>query len=557
MSGKFATFWDIEKQRTWRIYILFTFLALLYFASVFFIFSIIKLIFYLRQSLYMPNAKYHLFGADTVYLIIIAFVAAMLHWYYSNRNVVSKILGLLRAQPPDKNDRYHGIFNNVVDEIAAAAGGIMLERYIMPTGSMNAFALADLQGRNVVGVTEGLLSRATREELQAVVAHEVAHIVSNDCLETTITCSLFGMYSEAIAQLTKITSKREPSTSPLFEKESNKDAMTLGAISIPLFMLLFFIDLSSQILNMFISREKEYRADAAAVRLTRNPQSLASALYRIGTHWRGAGSVGEHIRPIFILNPQFSKLDEKEDAFATLFTTHPPLARRLQIILNLAHINLDTIAERMLRSNVRSTVPEHEKSDIRFMAQRDNKWQGPFTLMQLQTLEWLEPDTKIKISGHKEIVQANELPALSYFFQKRNEPIWKLRRICPTCREWLIPQSYEGLYLWRCAYCDGILAEHSKLPRIFVREEKSFTDRVRRIASLIKEESKLKHPRFNLLLNSINRRRCPKCGNPMAHKFYSYAYHVEIDECKECKVTWFDADEIETLQCLIEMEEDQ
>jgi Zn-dependent protease with chaperone function/Zn-finger nucleic acid-binding protein len=554
-NSKFTTFWDIEKQRTWRIYVLFTFLALLYFASVFIIFSIVKLAFYLRQSLYAPSMKYHLFGADTIYLIVIAFAAAMLHWYYSNRNVVSKIIGLLRAQQPDKNDRYHGVFNNVVDEISSAAGGITVERYVMPTGSMNAFALADLQGRKVVGITEGLLSRATRDELQAVVAHEVAHIVSNDCLETTITCSLFGMYSEAIAQLTRFTASREPSASPLFEKESSKDAITVGVVSIPMFILLFFIDLSSQVLNMFISREKEYRADAAAIRLTRNPQSLASALYRIGTHWRGAGSAGEYIRPIFILNPQYSNLDEKEDLFATMFSTHPPLARRLQVILNLARVDLDTIAGKIRRDTGLKSEAEHLKPTVRFMAQHDNEWHGPFTSMQLQTLDWVHPETRLKPYGQEDVFAANELPDMSYFFHKRNEPMWKIRRICPTCREWLIPQAYEGLYLWRCAYCDGILAEQNKLPRIFVREEKGFTERVRRIAALIKEESKLKHPHFNLLLSSINERRCPRCGKPMAHKFYSYAYHVEIDECKECKVIWFDADEIETLQCLIQMED--
>jgi len=554
-KSKFTTFWDIEKQRTWRIYLLFTFLAVLYFASVFIIFSLLKYIFYLRQSLSVPNAEFHLFATDTIYVIAIAFTAAVLHWYYSNKNAVSKILNLLHAKQPDKNDRYHAIFNNVIDEIATSAGGIAIERYILPTGSMNAFALADLQGRNVVGITEGLLSRASREELQAVVAHEVAHIASNDCLETTITCSLFGMYSEALAQLTKIVSSRKPTASPLFEKESSKDAITMGVASIPIFILLFFIDLSSQMLNMFISREKEYRADAAAIRLTRNPESLASALYRIATHWRGAGSVRAHIRPIFILNPQYSRFDEKEDVFATLFSTHPPLARRLEIILNLAHMNLDTVAEKIRSGAVLRKAAEDSKPAVRFMALHENKWHGPFTLMQLQTLEWLQPHTNLKIAGQQKVFIANELPAMSYFLNKRNEPIWKIRRICPTCREWLIPQAYEGLYLWRCAYCDGILAEQNKLPRIFVREEKGFTEKVRRIAMLIKEESKLKHPRFNLLLNSFNNRRCPKCGKIMTHKFYSYAYHVEIDECKECKLIWFDADEIETLQCLIEMED--
>ena len=511
------------------------------------------MIFNFRRSLTVPGAQFHVFGWDTLYILIIALIAAILHWYFSNRDVVPRILSLLNARQPDKHDKYHNVFNNIVDEIATAAGGIPVERYIIPTGAMNAFALADLQGRKVVGITEGLLSRATREELQAVTAHEIAHIISNDSLETTITCSLFGMYSEALAQLTKMSS-REPSSSPLFEKESHKDDIAIGFLSIPIFTLLFFIDLCSQLLNMFISREKEYRADAAAIRLTRNPLSLASALYRIGTHWRGAGSAGEHVRPIFILNPQYSKLDEKEGMTATMFSTHPPLAKRLQAILDLGHADLDTIARKIDRERHTRILSEPVKIGIRFMARHNNEWHGPFTLLQLQTLEWLEPKTTMKLAGQEETFKASEIPALSYFFQKRDEPMWKIRRMCPTCREWLIPQEYEGLYLWRCAYCDGILAKQGKLPRIFVRQEKEFTEKVERIASLIRAEAEKKRPHFSLMFNVGRTRHCPKCGKTMAHKFYSYAYHVEIDECAKCRVIWFDADELETLQRLIEME---
>jgi heat shock protein HtpX len=550
------TFWDIEKQRTGRIYFLFGFLVSLYFISVFIVFAIVKVVIHLRRSLTTPAMEFHLFGLDTLVVLLIALVAAILHWYYSNRNVVPKVLHLLNAQPPDKHDQYHEKYNNVVDEISTAAGGIAVERYIIPTGAMNAFALADLQGRKVVGITEGLLSRATRSELQAVMAHEIAHIMSNDSLETTVTCSLFGVYSELFAQFTKMAGSHRSSTSPLFEKGSSKDEITLGVLAVPVFILLFVFDLGSQLLNMFISREKEYRADAAAIRLTRNPLSLASALYRIGTHWRGAGTVGERIRPIFILNPYYSQLDEKEGMIATMFSTHPPLVQRIKIILNMAHADLNVIATQLEQKRTNKTAAEATKMGIRFLAKHDNQWHGPYTLMQLQTLEWIVPETHLKIAGQEKIFEAREVPALSYFFQKRNEPIWKIRRICPVCREWLVPQEYEGLYLWRCAYCNGILAEQGKLPRIFVREDKGFTPGVQRIATLIRKETMVKNPRFSLLLDSIHKRRCPKCGKTMVRKFYSYAYHVEIDECSDCKVIWFDADELETLQCLIEMDND-
>ena len=555
-AKKATTFWDIEKQRTWRVYLLFGFLVSLYFTSVFIVFTIVKIIFHLRRSLVIPGSEFHLFGLDTLVVLLIALAAAIIHWYYSNRNVVPKVLRLLNAQPPDKHDQYHAKFNNVVDEISTAAGGIDVERYIIPTGAMNAFALADLQGREVIGVTEGLLSRATRDELQAVVAHEIAHILSNDSLETTITCSLFGMYSEAFAQLPKMIGSQRSTASPLFEKESSKDEITMGVLAIPIFILLFFFDLGSQLLNMFISREKEYRADAAAIRLTRNPLALASALYRIGTHWRGAGTVGEHIRPIFILNPHYSQLDEKEGVISTMFSTHPPLVQRIRVILDLAHADLNVIMDQLDRNRTDKAASDTAKIGIHFMALHDSRWHGPYTLMQLQTIDWIAPETHLRITDHEETFEAREVPALAYFFQKRNDPIWKIRRICPMCKEWLIPQEYEGLYLWRCAYCNGILAEQGKLPRIFVREDKGFTTGVQRMAALIKKETKTKHPHFSLLLNAIHKRRCPKCGKAMARKFYSYAYHVEIDECSDCKVVWFDADELEILQCLIETEND-
>jgi len=60
---------------------------------------------------------------------------------------------------------------------------------------------------------------------------------------------------------------------------------------------------------------------------------------------------------------------------------------------------------------------------------------------------------------------------------------------------------------------------------------------------------------FKLLIETPDKRKCPKCGKPMTRKFYSYAYHIEVDECNECNLIWFDKDELEILQCLIEMEE--
>jgi heat shock protein HtpX len=549
------TFWDIEKEKTWRIYILFGILIIFYFCPVFVMWSLIKIILDIRYSLYETGSSFQLFGSDILFILITAGLAAGIHWYYSNKKVVSKALRLLGAKSPDKRDKYHYMFQNIVDEIETAAGGFKVERFILPTGAMNAFALADLSGRRVLGITEGLLSRLNREELQAVVAHEMSHIVSNDCLQTTITCSLFNIYSEALVHFNRALNRHEPYSPPPEVRPFQQNIMSVGLLTIPAFFLLFITDFFGQLLNMFISREKEYRADASAVKLTRDPLSLASALYKIGTHWRGAGYSGERIAAIFILNPRSRSLDENEGFIATLFSTHPPLLKRLRIILDLAHTDLAEVVRHIADNRTIKTEDEVVKPGIRFRARNKKQWQGPFTILQLQSLDWLEPGTELSLSGHEDILRADEIPALSFFFQKRDEPMWKMKRLCPDCRKWLIVQSYEGLYLWRCAFCNGLLAEGNKLPRIFVRREKGFTERVQRLAKVLSAEAKQKRPRFNVLLKIPHSRRCPKCGKDMVHKFYSYAFNVEIDECLHCNLIWFDQDELEILQCLIEMQE--
>lgn len=549
------TFWDIEKEKTWRIYILFGVLIIFYFCPVFVVWSLIKLFLDAKHSLYTKSSTFHLFGTDTWVILAAAALAAGIHWYFSNKKVVSQVLHLLGAKVPDKRDKYHSMFQNIVDEIETAAGGFKVERFILPTGAMNAFALADLSGRRVLGITEGLLSRLSRNELQAVIAHEMSHIVSNDCLQTTITCSLFNIYSEALAHFNKTLIRHESQGVSPFIKAAQHNVMVVGLLSLPAFILLFITAFFGQLLNMFISREKEYRADASAVKFTRNPLSLARALYKIGTHWRGAGYGGEHIAAIFVLSPRSSTLDEKEDFFATLFSTHPPLLKRLCIILNLAHTNLAEIIEQLTECKKIKTENDVLKPSLRFYARHKDNWLGPFTVLQLQSLDWLEPVTELKLPDNDDVLRAGEIPVLSYFFQKRDEPIWKMKRLCPDCRKWLIVQSYEGLYLWRCAYCNGLLAEGDKLPRIFVRREKGFTERVQRLAEILSKEANQKHPKLNVILDIAHPRPCPKCGKKMVHKFYSYAFHVEIDECQSCKLIWFDQDELEILQCLIEMRE--
>lgn len=554
-ASRFVTFWDIEREKTRRIYVLFGLLILFYFVPIYVCWFFIKLIIHMRQTMYTPDAQFSLLGWDTIAVMLVAAGVSAIHWYYSNKRVVSKTLQLLGARQPDRTDRYHTVFGNVVNEICAAAGGIRVEPYIIPTGAMNAFALADLYDRKVVGITEGLLSRVDRDELQAVVAHEIAHIVSNDCVETTVSCALFDMYSEALTQFNQVA-LRTRSLPDALSGDGPQVNITTGAVaSVPVLLLLFITDTFGQFLKMFVSREREYRADASAVRLMRQPMSLARVLYKIGTHWRGAGADGEHLAPIFIMNPRYSKLDEHEDIWATFFSTHPPLINRLNMILQLAHTDLNTLRQHMNTDQGLKHEAEAPTPEAHFFLEREGTWQGPYTLMQIQSCAWLERHTRVRSAGTEHSVVAQDIPTLREFFKKQSLPVFRMRRLCPDCREWLVPQEYEGLYVWQCAYCSGMLVEGEKLPRIFVRREKGFSERIVRLAELLRENLQQKKKHVDMRFAVTHPRQCPKCGKLMMRKFYSYAYHVEVDVCRHCAVTWFDADELELLQCLIELEE--
>jgi len=548
--SKIKTFWDVEEEKTTIIYIIFLSLALLYFLSFFVIWTLIKLFIFLRMSLENPHTQFHLFGSDTFVVLVIALALAVGHWFYTNSNVVDKILKLLNARQPDKNDRYHYVFTNIVREMCIAAGNIDVETYIIPTIAMNAFALQDVYNRKIIGVTEGLISRLNRDELQAVIAHEMAHIVSNDSLLTTIASSLFGFYNEILNGFVNTLNRLGQKDDTGYFQKGRQNALTAGILSIPIFVSILLMSFLSQLLCVFISREKEYRADVNAIKYTRNPVSLASALYKIATHYRGTAI---HLAPIFILSPQANPLEDREDTFANLFSTHPPFTNRLQLILDQAHADISQITEQIYKQRIEERV---DTTKPNFLVNKNNTWIGPYTLLQLQTIDWINPDTEVRLEGSDETITANSIPALNHFFKIKESAMWKIRRICPICCEWLIPQEYEGLYIWRCAFCNGLLVEKEKLPRIIVREKKGFAEEVQHLASLLLAEVKKKKPYFKLVIETLNKRKCPKCGKPMTRKFYSYAYHIEIDECVECNLIWFDKDELELLQCLIEKEEE-
>ncbi len=515
------TFIDIERRKNWRIAIFFLVLLALYLA--------------VAMLIAIPFLSGFLFSSVRFWsaTIIAAVIAAAVHFWFSASNAVDSVIRGLGALPPDTEDEFHRMFLNVVDEIRIVTGNRRSFRCaVIPSLSMNALAVADLRGNAMVAITEGLLSRLTRPQTEAVVAHEAHHILSGDCLEATIAASVFGTLSSFLERV-RLTSQNR-------------------VFSVPAFLLAWLVLQFGYLLNMFISREREYRADAASVRMTRNPLALAETLHLLSRSWRGAGFIGSGYEMLCIVNPQVSRLDETEGFWSNLFSTHPPLVTRMDILLRMAKINSSDLDR---RSAERSAAPAIPSGEYYALSPRQ-EWQGPFRQSELAAMPWLTPLTWI-VSGQEPMaIRAWKDPFINAVFLQRlstNERAPSVQ-LCPLCRQPLVSMTYEGTTLLQCTFCAGTLVQTTKIPRIIARTDMSprCTERVMLLARTVLRENLSKRLYARRSQESSGPPLfCPTCGHPMLRRFYSISHLIEIDQCSLCGITWFDQSELEMLQCMI------
>ena len=518
------TFIDIERQKSWRIGLFFLFLLALY----------------LGIAAAIAATFFPVLGASALQFWIasgvIALVVAGFHFWFAAYDTAATVMRSLNAQPPDLKDDIHKMLANVIQEVHVVTGNQRtIQGFVIPSLSMNALAVADLKGNAAIGITEGLLSRLTRPQLETVIAHEAHHILSGDCLETTVAASIFGTFASALEKLRYTTQGR--------------------SFAAPGFLLAWLLLQLSYLLNLFISREREYRADAAAIRMSRNPIALAETLHLLSRSWRGAGFIGSGFEMLCIVNPIATALDESEGFWADLLSTHPPLKKRIAILLAMARVSM---TELDARADARANRSQQKSNEPGFYAMNpQQQWQGPFTLGELGALPWLSPITWITGNSSQKAERAWKLPPINDIFSARL--LQKEKTLsdlpCPACRQPLVAMTYHGTSVFRCSFCAGTLVENSRIPRIIARTgPRSCTDRVTALARTMVNQNQLKHTQRMLSKGKsvIPLLSCPKCANAMLRSFYSSAHLIEIDRCQFCGYTWFDQDELEMLQCLIE-----
>ena len=230
------------------------------------------------------------------------------------------VLSTSRAKPinPDKDPK-HKYLDNLVEGLSMAAGVPKPKVYIIPDKSPNAFATGRNPEKSSLAVTSGLLEILNREELEGVVAHELAHIKNRDIKVMTIATVLFGlvmMVSDiALRGLIFGGARSSENRSPVL-----------------LIIAIIFIILSpiiAAMIQMSISRKREYLADATGAKLTRYPRGLANALRKIsGTNIPVSGA-SRGTAHLYIANPFRGRSVSK------MFSTHPPIEERIKRLENM------------------------------------------------------------------------------------------------------------------------------------------------------------------------------------------------------------------------------
>ena len=239
-----------------------------------------------------------------VFALIMNFVS-----YWFSDKIVLKMYG---AQPIGEAEA--PVVHRIVRSLATRAGIPMPKLYLIPSESPNAFATGRSPQHAAVAVTHGILRIMDEAELEGVLAHELSHVLNRDVLISTIAATVAG----AISMLANIAQWG------LMFGGSRQDDDDRGTNPIALLLTVILAPLAAMLIQMAVSRSREYQADASGAQLTRNPSGLASALAKLGQATRMAPmDANPATAHLFIVNPLSGR------ALANLFSTHPPLEDRI------------------------------------------------------------------------------------------------------------------------------------------------------------------------------------------------------------------------------------
>jgi heat shock protein HtpX len=239
------------------------------------------------------------------------------------------------AQATTDEDRFrYTQFDNIVEEMAIAAGVPKPKAYVIPDPDPNAFATGPDPQHASLAVTEGLLRTLDREELQGVVGHEMGHIRNLDIRLMMIIAALVGgvvLLADWSARVMRFGGGRGGS-----RRDSKNSSGALWIVFLVVWLVAIIVaPIVARLLAMSVSRTREYQADTAGAELTRNPLGLASALEKIEDAGAPTTAIKRGSAHLCITDP-LGRVSE-EGRLAGLWATHPPMAKRIAALKAMAY----------------------------------------------------------------------------------------------------------------------------------------------------------------------------------------------------------------------------
>ena len=257
-------------------------------------------------------------SAILYFAVFLSFFMSFGSYWWSDKIVLS----MYRAKPIEKKDNPE--LYRVVENLCITAGLPVPKIYILPEIQPNAFATGRNAKHAVVAVTQGLLQRLEKTELQGVIAHELSHIGNRDMLLSTIVAVLAGVVAMLANFFLRVS---------FFGggRKSNDNKGNTGIILLILGIVAAILaPIAASLVQLAISRKREFLADASGALLTRYPEGLARALEKISSDPTPMRVVNDASSSLFIDSPYKGK--QKTHWFAKLFMTHPPIEERIRAL---------------------------------------------------------------------------------------------------------------------------------------------------------------------------------------------------------------------------------
>jgi heat shock protein HtpX len=262
-------------------------------------------------------------GVFGIALILSGLMSFVSYWFSDKI-----VLGISGARQADKKRDWH--FYTAVENLCIGSGMPMPKLYVIQDSAPNAFATGRDPDHAVICATSGLLTKLNKSELEGVVAHELTHIKNYDTRLMSVVAVLVGTVALLADWFLRM--------SFVGSRDSDSDSgSSMGAILVLLgFIFALLSPIIASLIQLAISRRREFSADSGAVAITRQPQGLISALKIIASNHEPLEAANKATAHLYIENPFKNKTKSKVSMFANLFNTHPPVELRIKALENMS-----------------------------------------------------------------------------------------------------------------------------------------------------------------------------------------------------------------------------